>query len=194
MPLSTLPPELLRTIFDATQGRLEGGRQTVRKLSDLRGCFANTVAFQTALAAGDPVLYSVTAVEPAGGPGDLHYGLGVLQPGRIGAEYYFTKGHLHAWREAAEVYLCLRGAGGLLLEEENGGAARLVDFSAGSVVYVPGHCAHRTINWGVEPLIYFGIYPAGAGHDYESIARRNFRHVVVDVEGRPTLRPRHGET
>jgi glucose-6-phosphate isomerase len=31
--------------------------------------------------------------------------LGVLMPGKVGAEYFMTKGHIHAWRPAAEVYL-----------------------------------------------------------------------------------------
>ena len=61
-----------------------------------------------------------------------------------------------------------------------------------TVVYVPGHTAHRTINTGDGPLIYLGVYPAAAGHDYGAIAERNFRKVVVEREGRPVMLDRAG--
>ena len=53
------------------------------------------------------------------------------------------------------------------------------------IVYVPGFVAHRTINVGDEPLVYVGIYPAKAGHDYGAIAKRNFNEVVIRVDGKP---------
>jgi len=183
-------PNLLPARFDAGTGRLDGRPPAARHLADLGGSFADAGAYAAALAAGNPLVYTVASAEPASGPGDLHYGLGVLQPGRIGAEYYLTKGHLHTWRPAAEVYIGLRGEGAMLLEPEDGGEARLVPLVAGSVVYVPGFTAHRTVNTGAEPLAYLGVYPAAAGHDYQVIARNNFRHVVVERGGRPALLPR----
>ena len=54
-------------------------------------------------------------------------------------------------------------------------------------VYVPGHTAHRTINTGGIPLIYLGVYSANAGHDYDAIARRNFRKVLIERDGKPVL-------
>jgi glucose-6-phosphate isomerase len=57
-------------------------------------------------------------------------------------------------------------------------------------VYVPGFTAHRTINTGSEPLTYFGVCPAEAGHDYAVIAERNFSHVVIEVNGSPALAER----
>jgi len=111
----------------------------------------------------------------------------MLMPGRIGREYFLTKGHLHEWREAAEVYVGLRGEGLMLLEDEETGRSRLLQLGAGRAVYVPGHTAHRTINSGTLPLLYLGIYPAAAGHDYGAIAERNFRKVVVEQDGQPVL-------
>ena len=53
---------------------------------------------------------------------------------------------------------------------------------------MPGHTAHRTFNTGDEPLTYLSVVVANAGHDYEVIAARgNFRQVVVDVDGQPTM-------
>ena len=137
--------------------------------------------------AGDPLLYRVSAFEPAGGDGDLHYGAAIVMPGRIGAEYFMTKGHLHAWREAAEFYIGLSGEGVMLLEEEDSGASRLAPLQPNAVVYVPGRTAHRTMNTGNVPLTYLGVYPAKAGHDYAAIAARNFRAVVLERAGRPAL-------
>jgi len=169
---------------------LSGGREVVRCLGDLDGCFRDAVSYSAALACGNPVLYRVIAVEPASGSGDLHYGLGILYPGKVGSEYYLTKGHLHRTREAGEVYIGQRGEGFMLLEDEASGESRLETLGAGRVVYVPGFTAHRTINTGTVPLTYFGIYPANAGHDYGAIAERNFRKVLVEEAGQPVLKDR----
>lgn len=176
--------------YDPATGELAGAKPVERHLADLRGCFADSAAYEAALARGNPLLYRVASVEPATGEGDLHYGVGCLMPGRIGDEYYLTKGHLHAWRPAAEFYFGLSGEGAMLLQDEASGESRLVPLRPHHAVYVPGHTAHRTVNTGTVPLTYLGVYPARAGHDYGAIARRNFRHVVLDRAGQPALVPR----
>ena len=170
--------------------RLAGGAEVVRRLSDLEGCFSDPEAYRAALAQDNPVLYRVIAVEPGNGAGDLHFGLGVLYPGKIGAEYYLTKGHYHRTREAAEVYIGQGGEGLMLLEDERTGESRVEALGAGRIVYVPGYTAHRTMNTGTEPLTYFGVYPANAGHDYGAIAARNFLKIVVEESGRPVMKDR----
>lgn len=162
-------------------------KKTVRRLADLRGCFLDHSAYEAALAEGDPVVYLVASFEPEQGEGDLHYGFGCLMPGMIGEEYYLTKGHLHEWREAAEVYFGLAGEGVMLLEDERSGACRMCPLRTGEIVYVPGHAAHRTFNTGESPLTYLGVYSARAGHDYRPIAERNFRCTVVRRDGRPVM-------
>jgi glucose-6-phosphate isomerase, archaeal len=177
----------LQSYFDPHAGTLTGAPQTERRLSDMRGYFADEDAFDAALAQGDPILYTLAAVAPAHGDGALHYAIAQIAPGRIGDEYYMTKGHYHAWRPAAEVYIGLSGSGFMLLEDEESHESRLLPLTPNSAVYVPGHTAHRTINTGDTPLTYLGIYPAAAGHDYGSIATENFRKVLVAVDGQPTL-------
>jgi glucose-6-phosphate isomerase, archaeal len=177
---------LLKT-FDPLTGEIPGSSAIKRYLSDLRGCFADADAYEAALAEGNPLLYSVASVEPADGQGDLHYGVGCLMPGRVGAEYYMTKGHLHAWREAAEIYIGYSGEGAMLLEDEQTGESRMVPLRSHGVVYVPGGTMHRTINTGRAPLVYLGVYPAKAGHDYGCIAVRNFREVVLACNDKPVL-------
>jgi len=184
------PIQNLAERFDIYDFRLTGGKEVVRRLSDLEGCFEDPKAYQSALAADNPVVYRVIAVEPASGPGDLHYGLGILYAGKVGNEYFLTKGHLHQTREASEVYIGQSGEGLMLLEDERTGESRTAPLGAGRVVYVPGHTAHRTVNTGSEPLTYFGIYPANAGHDYGAIAKRNFLKVVAEENGRPVMKDR----
>lgn len=182
-----LDPDRILSRYNPTTGELAGVKPTERHLADLRGCFADASAYEAALATGNPLLYRVAAVEPAADEGDLHYGLGCLMPGRIGDEYYLTKGHLHAWRPAAEFYFGLSGEGAMLLEDEATGASRLVPLRPHQAVYVPGRTAHRTVNTGTAPLTYLGVYPAHAGHDYAAIAQRNFRCIVVERAGQPAL-------
>ena len=178
------------TQFDPIAGRIEGAPLLERRLSDLRGYFVDDAAYAAALAQADSLLYTVANVEPAQGEGALHYGISCIMPGRVGDEYYMTKGHYHAWRPASEYYIGIRGTGILLLEDEESGVCWSTPLTANSGAYVPGHAAHRTVNTGTEPLIFLGIYPYNAGHDYGAIVERNFRHVVVQVEGQPVILPR----
>jgi len=173
--------------FDPLTGIIDGVPCIERRLSDLRGIFADAAAYERALADGDPVIYTVHSIESAGGEGDLYYGIGMLMPGRVGDEYYMTKGHLHSWRPAAEVYIGLHGTGLMLLEDEATGESTALPLERNGMVYVPGHTAHRTINTGNEPLVYIGVFPARAGHDYSTIAERNFRKIVAEREGHPEV-------
>ena len=177
----------LLSFFDQNTGVIKGRPTVERRLSDLRSSFVDENAYETALNAGDPIIYTVASVEPATGPGQLHYGLGIIMPGKVGDEYYLTKGHLHAWREAAELYFGLSGQGFMLLEDEHSGQSIAILLAPGSAVYVPAHAAHRTINTGTVPLSYLGVYPSEAGHDYGAIANRNFGSVVIEHEGKPVV-------
>lgn len=188
--MHNIDSQFLSKHFDLDAGAIEGAPVTKRHLSDLRGSFADERAYEAALAKGDALLYTVASIEPSRGEGQLHYGLGVLMPGKIGDEYFLTKGHYHSWRPAAEVYVGLRGQGKMLLEDEETGESRLVDLVANSAVYVPGHTAHRTLNTSQEPLVYLGIYPAQAGHDYGTVGKRNFLKVLIERNGDPVLMER----
>lgn len=185
--LQSLDMSVLLGRFDAAMGTIEGARRTERRLSDLAGIFLDDGAYRAACVAGNSLVYSVEAVEPGTGDGDLHYGIEVIYPGRIGREYFMTKGHLHSWREAAELYVGLTGKGVMLLEDEATGESRMLPLGPGCAVYVPGHTGHRTANVGETPLSYIGIYPARAGHDYGVYASRNFRCAIVEEGGAPKM-------
>jgi glucose-6-phosphate isomerase len=173
--------------FDPAAGRIIGEPRVERHLSDLRECFADRSALDLALKKGDPLVYSVSSFTPADGEGDLHYGIGLIMPGKIGFEYFMTKGHVHAWRDAAEIYIGLAGEGMMLLEEVSTKESRMIELRPNTVVYVPGGTAHRTVNVGSTPLTYLGVYPARAGHDYDAIARENFSCLIAERNGRPAM-------
>jgi len=180
--------------FDPITGVVEGAPPAIeRRLSDLKGVFADELAYEAALAEEDSLVYSTYCVAPEQGDGAMLYCIGKFMPGRIGAEYYMTKGHIHARPETAEFYFGLRGQGVMLLEDEASGDSQLLPLLPNGAIYVPRHTAHRTMNTGEVPLTYLSVVLADAGHDYEVIAARgNFRKVVVDLDGQPTMLDRAG--
>ena len=174
--------------FDPERGVIDGSPAVRRRLSDLPGIFADEEAYRALVESGNPLLYTVSTFDMPSGEGALHCGLGVISPGRVGDEYFMTRGHLHARRETAEFYIGLRGTGLMLLQREDGSGEQTVDLLPQSLVYVPGGTAHRTVNTGSEPLAYLGVYPATAGHDYAAIG--TFHSMVVARDGRPAVIPR----
>lgn len=152
-------------------------RKLERRLSALAGYFADQEAVGRALAQ-DPLLYEVHEMLRPEESGELLHGLSIVHPGRIGGEFFMTKGHYHSVRATAEVYVGLRGHGLLLMENEAGEWA-CEEFRPGRVVYVTPGWAHRSINvHATEDLVTFFAYPGHAGHDYASIEARGFRKIV----------------
>lgn len=173
--------------FDLLEGIENRPPDVQRYLSDLKGYFLDDHAYDAQLSQHNPLIYEVTALSWHDGRADLVCGFGKLMPGKIGDEYYLTKGHYHTRREAAEIYIGLSGTGYMLLEDEKTEDSQWLVLKAGSIVYVPGYTAHRTVNTGDIPLTYLGINVADAGHDYGSIATRNFLKVIIEENGIPAL-------
>lgn len=167
--------------------RIEGYTPIVRRLASLRGQFLDQPAFEAALAQGDPVLYQVYAVDRPDVVGELSSGLTILHPGRVGDEYYMTKGHFHAVLQTGEVYYCLGGHGRMVMETPEGDW-HVAEMTPGAVVYVPPRWAHRSVNVSdSDDLVFFWVYPAHAGHDYGSIERQGFRKLIVARDGVPAI-------
>jgi glucose-6-phosphate isomerase len=160
-------------------------RYTVRHLSDMRGYYADQVAFEALLAAGDPCLYEVYEIPRPQEAGELLHGLSILHAGRVGNEYYMTKGHFHQVLETAEVYYCLQGEGMMVMQTPSGDWA-VEELRPGSVLYVPPRWAHRSVNTSQSGnLVTFYVYPAHAGHDYGTIESRGFPVRIVERDGAP---------
>ncbi|HOE67057.1 MAG TPA: glucose-6-phosphate isomerase family protein [Candidatus Hydrogenedentes bacterium] len=148
-------------------------RVVVRRASAMLGHYADGAALQALIDAGDPVHYEVFEKAVPAEYGHLLFCISKLYPGRVGDEYFMTKGHYHTVAETAEVYLCLRGKGYMLMKTAEGGCVP-APMARNRLVYVPPYWAHRSINTGDEPLISLCIYPGDAGHNYGDIEREGF--------------------
>jgi len=93
-----------------------------------------------------------------------------------------TKGHFHAQEDTAEIYLVLQGTGKLLMQKKDT-EVKILDMQSGSISYIPPYWAHRTINTGNTPLIFFAVYPGEAGHNYGIIENKGFCKLIVERNG-----------
>lgn len=161
--------------LDLSSGSIEPSRHiSTRRLKDLIGVFAD----ESSLASMDPdnVVY-----QTYGCPGDLPgeqllYGTTVLMPGDVGGECFMTRGHFHTNPLRGELCLTLRGEGLLLLMDRNG-VTRKESMTPGSLHDIPAQLAHRVVNTGDEPLIFFVSWMSDCGHDYETSRRLGFERV-----------------
>jgi glucose-6-phosphate isomerase len=157
-----------------------------RNLSKMEGMYADVQAFERMLEKEDPILYEFYDLGVPEKSGNLAFGTSIVYPGKVGDEYFMTKGHLHTILDTAEVYYCIGGNGYMLMESPEGHCL-VEEFTPGRAVYVPGRYAHRSINIGNEPLITFYVFRADAGHDYGSIEEKGFRKIVVEQDGKPNV-------
>ena len=175
--------------FSLATGKCDSGRakSSARTLRDLKAVFADQDAVRALLEAGNPLVYEfyeLTNIPETSG--NLRFGTTIVYPGKVGNEYFLTKGHFHTILEAAEVYYCLSGEGAMLMETPEGETS-LCPLKPGDSLYVPGRNAHRSINTGSVPLVMFFAFRADAGHDYGTIERKGYRKLLVDAAGVPTL-------
>ncbi len=176
--------------IDWTTGTLSGEQVgcAITRLSRIGDLFLDRAG--AAAADPDTILYRVEYWTPVaeGLPGGLFWGTTVIQPGKVGDEYFMTHGHLHASRDRAEFYATIRGEGGLILMDESG-ACRFEAMRPGTVHYIPGYTAHRVANTGVTELAFIACWPSDAGHDYDIVRSRGFSARLREVDGRPVLVP-----
>jgi glucose-6-phosphate isomerase len=159
-------------------------RTNTRKLSDMKGMFLNTREELRILEKDDPVIYSFSEKILPEENGHLQLATTSIHPGKIGDEYFMTKGHYHRRPDTSEAYLGLEGEGYLLMQTEKG------DFEAfairpGVVAYIPPYWGHRMVNTGKTPFAFFAVYPGDAGHNYGDIERTGFVKILVEREGKP---------
>jgi len=155
-------------------------RHIQRQLSSLQGYFLDQAAYEAALKQGDTLVYEVYELQRPEASGELLQGISIIHPGKIGREFYMTKGHFHAVIDTAEVYYCLGGEGYMVMETPEG-EARVEPLSPGKVLYVPPHWAHRSVCTSrQQSLAIFFVYPGHAGHNYGTIETQGFRKLVLD--------------
>jgi glucose-6-phosphate isomerase len=158
-----------------------------RRLSSLRSQFLDQASYAAMLAQEDTLIYEVYENHRPQVAGELLHGLSVVHPGKVGDEYFMTKGHFHSVLETGEIYYCLKGEGVMVMETPEGDWA-VEELRPGRVLYVPPRWAHRSVNTHEgEDLVTFFVYPGNAGHDYGTIERQGFRKLVMDQDGRPQV-------
>lgn len=169
------PVEPFKKVLNMQTGILQpAGRIIQRHISHMRHMYADTEAVSQILAEeGDRLIYEVNTVDLPEEEGLVLYGTTIIHPGRLGEEFHMTKGHFHGKRDRGEVYLGLAGEGYLVLQTGDG-VVRGVPMQPGAVGYVPPMRAHRTVNIGDEPFIFFAAWPGDAGHDYGTIEQTGF--------------------
>ena len=156
-----LPPMGIR--LDTGTGAFEpSGPVLTRRMSDLKGLFADSEVWR-ARSVQDEVVYTVQSSPVPEKPRELPQSVTTILPGDVGGELFMTKGHQHPDPQG-EIYLGLRGTGGLLLFD--GEQHDWIDMAPGVIGYIPPGWAHRSVNVGVEPYRFLAVYPGSAGHDY----------------------------
>lgn len=177
----------LRVEFSLQTGLSPDRASIPRRLSAMEGVFADERRRSEMVAQEDVLVYEFYDMGVPESAGDIAFGTSITYPGRVGDEYFMTKGHFHTILDTAETYYCLRGEGYMLMENPEGDwEAR--ELRSGSAVYVPGRYAHRSVNTSpTEPLITFFAFRADAGHNYGAIETRGFRKRIVERAGLPQI-------
>jgi glucose-6-phosphate isomerase len=173
--------------FDPRTGLSADVAPIRRRLSDMKGMYRDEARRAAMEAEGNVLVYEFHDLRRPEEAGEIAFGTSIVYPGKVGDEYFMTKGHFHKILETGEVYYGVRGDGILLMENPEGAwEARRI--APGAAVYVPPRFAHRSVNVSpAEPLITFFAFRADAGHDYGTIESRGFRNLVVDRGGRPAI-------
>ena len=172
--------------FDLATGRSNTAETTKRTLSQMSDMFLDVDAANKILENEDPLVYEFHELGCPERAGDLAFGTTILYPGKVGEEYFMTKGHFHTILDTAEVYYTLDGEGYMVMENPEGDTIEM-PLTKGQAVYVPRRYAHRTVNTGTKPMILFYTFGGDAGHDYGTIETTGYHKLIVEKDGKPTV-------
>lgn len=168
-----------------------GGKHIVShatKLEGLKSIFADPEAAEK-LDPETPIYYVEMQDNgiKEGEEGGLFWGISHIYPGKIGQEYFMTRGHVHQALNTGEYYVGLAGTGLLLLIDLQG-SARIERVTPGSLHYIPGNTAHRLINTGDTMLSVGACWQSNSGHDYTKSVQLLTRVRVFDEGGQPVIK------
>ncbi|NCD32484.1 MAG: cupin domain-containing protein [Spartobacteria bacterium] len=172
--------------FDLKTGATDEEKMTKRYLSNMKDMYCDADEAGRMCEQEDVLVYRFAELGFEEEEQDLLFGTSIVYPGKVGDEYFMTKGHFHTKLDLAEVYYCLSGEGYMLMETPEG-EWNAAPMKAGEAVYVPGRWAHRSVNTGSEPLVTFFVFRADAGHDYGTIETKGYRKLIVERDGKPVV-------
>ena len=127
-------------------------KKIVRKYRDMKERFKFEIK-------GNPIIYMVYIKDFK----SFETGLTVIESGKVGEEYFMTKGHRHK-NPVEEIYILIEGRGKLLIKEKN--KVKKINMRKGKIYFIPSKSGHRLINVGKNCLEVFTIYSKNGGHDY----------------------------
>jgi len=173
--------------FDMKTGKSPEAKTIERPLSEMEKMYADEEVRKRMVENGDPLVYEFYDLGLPDNSGEVAFGTSIVYPGKVGDEYFMTKGHFHKILETGEVYYCLNGRGCMMMENPEGDW-EVRELKPGCAVYVPPRYAHRSINTSPdETLVTFFAFRADADHDYGTIETKGFRKLVVDRDGKPDI-------
>jgi glucose-6-phosphate isomerase len=174
--------------FDLKTGKLCSQHTVASKkeIQQLAGVFADEA--ERLKINPSQIVYSVESYLPVadGKKVGLFWGVTTILPGKVGDEYFMTRGHFHAEPDTAEFYWGILGEGVLICMDEDGNSWAEA-MTPNSLHYIAGCVAHRVANTGSEPLVFGACWPSNAGHDYETINKKGFSARLIEKDGKPVL-------
>jgi glucose-6-phosphate isomerase, archaeal len=154
-----------------------------KRFGDLEGLYDDAAAFSAMRGAWDArVVYEVSELRPSDRSGDIVFGVTRMLPGKVGEEYFMTRGHIHRRADRPEIYYGQKG-NGLMLMESPEGETRIVEIAPLTCCYVPPFWIHRSVNTGANELVMLFCYPADSGQDYDIIARSGGMRTRIVADG-----------
>jgi glucose-6-phosphate isomerase len=152
-----------------------------KRFDDLAGLYGDATAFdEMKRELGQQIVYEVSEFRPSDRAGDIIFGVTRMSPGKVGDEYFITRGHIHKQADRPEIYYGQKGRGLMLMESPEGDVS-IVEISPLTCCYVPPFWIHRSVNVGDEDLVMLFCYPSDSGQDYGIIERAGgMRQRIVD--------------
>jgi glucose-6-phosphate isomerase, archaeal len=128
-------------------------------LSELKEFLKDKKKADEILTLKNPLVYEVKSIEE----NEISYGLTLMNPGKVGKEYFMTKGHVHK-NLSSETYYLLSGKATLILKK--GKETIKVPMKKDFFHYIPQGYAHRVINNGNVPALFLSVYQTDSKPDY----------------------------
>lgn len=153
-----------------------GNHSTVH-LSKIRDLFKYQDEIKRILEKDDLIIYETYYPDIEENEMYLFYGITKIHPGRIGKEFFMTRGHIHKPEVMSETYTCLSGKGMLLVQKDK--KIKKIPMTPGTIAYVGPYSMHRTYNTGNEPFIFITSIRADYMHDYSILENPGFVDTVT---------------
>lgn len=169
-----------QALLDFTTGKIgRPAKYSSRRISDLGDFFYDQTAVGVAIKQNDRLVYEVYEFDVPHDNGQLLFGSTIIHPGKVGIEYFMTKGHFHFKEDVAEMFICLGGEGQVLIQNKEGDT-QVLPMAGQEVVYSPPFSGHRLINTGSEEFVVVTIGQADAGHDYGPVLEKGIAKLLVE--------------